>query len=195
MAIHYYEGRRIYFRPLELDDAPRLAGWFNDPDNWRTLGRCEPISKLKERAWLEQLYKTPDKVVLGVATRKDDRLIGCVGLSNISPINRSAEFGITIGDRRRQGIGLGTEATRLALRYGFDQRNLNRIQLCVFADHERAIRAYRSAGFVLEGRSRQSYFRDGRYHDCLHFAVLRDEWRGGIPDDTTDRAVPTSLTV
>lgn len=195
MSIRYYEGERIYFRPLEPEDAPRLAAWMNDPANWKTLGRTDPISKLREREYIDALYKSSDRIVLGVATRKDDRLIGCCGLHDISMVNRSAEFGITIGDRRRQGMGFGTEASRLMLRYGFEQRNLNRITLTVMAGNERAIRAYRAAGFVLEGRQRQAFFRDGEYHDCLIFAALRDEWSKDEDDLENERGTPVSLTV
>lgn len=195
MTTRYYDGERIYFRPLEPEDAPRLAGWFNDPDNWRTLGRFQPISQLREREFVDALYKSNDQIVLGIVIRKDNRLIGCTGLSGICAVNRSAEFGITIGDRRRQGLGLGREATHLMLRYGFDERNLNRIELSVFADNERAIRAYRAAGFVFEGRHRQAYYRNGRYHDCLRFAILREEWYADRLDEQGAESAMASMTV
>jgi len=195
MTTRYYDGERIYFRPLEAEDAPRLAGWLNDPDNWRTLVRFQPISKLREREYIDALYKSSDHIVLGIVIRKDNRLIGCAGLSGICPVHRSAEFGITIGDRRRQGLGLGREATGLMLRYGFEERNLNRIGLSVFADNERAIRAYRAAGFVFEGRHRQAYFRGGRYHDCLRFAILREEWNADRLDEQAAESALASMTV
>ncbi len=47
----------------------------------------------------------------------------------------------------------------------------------VHASNERAIRAYRSCGFVEEGRMREHIWLDGRYLDNVLMGVLRDEWR------------------
>lgn len=176
MIVKYYDGERIYFRPLELSDVSDLRRWFNDPENWRTLQRTYPINELREREFVEKLYQSREDVALGIVRKEDDRLIGATGLHDMSPTDRSAWFGIVIGDRENQSLGFGTEATRLILTLGFREYNLNRIELTVFADHERAIRSYERAGFVLEGRSRQAYFRGGRYGDVLRYAVLRDEW-------------------
>lgn len=195
MNVRYYHGERIYFRPIELGDAALLTVWLNDPENWKTLGRSNPINQLREQAYIENLYKSDTDVSFGVALKKNDRLIGCCGLHGISAINRSAEFGILIGDRSRQGLGFGTETTRLMLRYAFEERNLNRVELSVFADNERGIRAYKAAGFVLEGRNREAYFRNGAYHDGLRFAILRSDWRPPEADDDAVReAAIASLT-
>ena len=176
MAIRYYEGDRIYFRPIEPSDDALLRAWVNDPANWSTLGRFLPVNELREREWIERLYKDDRDVVLGIAAKEGDRLIGVCGLHAVSVANRSAIFGITIGDRESQTKGLGTEATKLMVKYGFEELNLNRIELAVFADHERAVKCYQRAGFVIEGRARQGYYRSGRYHDELRMAMLREEY-------------------
>lgn len=183
MTVKYYRGERVYFRPLELADVDRLVAWFNDEENWATLGRFNPVNRLREREYIEGLYKSPADVTLGVVAQDDDALVGCVGLHGICPQARRATFGIVIGDRARQGQGLGSEATRLAVRYGFEELNLNRIELSVFAHNERALRVYRGAGFVQEGRQRQAFYRNGRYHDVLLFAILRADHTRVQTDD------------
>lgn len=189
MSVRFYDGEHIYFRPLELSDEPVLRRWFNDPDNWRTLERSYPINELREREYIEKLYKSPEDVSVGIVIREQDRLVGCAGLHGMSIANRAATFGIVIGDREFQSHGFGTEATRLLLRLGFEEYNLNRIQLTVFADNARAVRVYERAGFTLEGRARQAYFRGGRFVDVLQYAILRSEWKppGATADDADDR--------
>jgi len=176
MNVKFYEGDRIYFRPLELDDEPKLRSWINNPLNWITLARAMPINAHREREWLEKLYKDDRNVVFGVVVRDGHRLIGTTGLHNIHPINRSAEFGILIGDTAMQGLGFGSEATALTVKYGFDVLNLNRITLGVFADNARARRVYEKAGFVEEGVYRQSFFMAGQWIDEHRYAILRDDW-------------------
>ena len=200
MNIRYYEGRRIYLRPIELSDEPKLRQWYNDPGNWSTLARLVPMNELRETEYIRQLYKSPTDIALGIVARDDNRMIGSAGLHGISRPNRSATFGIIIGEREEQSKGYGTEATRIMLRYAFEELNLNRVSLTVYADNRRAIRAYRRAGFVPEGRARSAFYRNGRYHDELLFGILRSEWtrqdeqdgNGELPKETEceDEAAP-----
>ena len=88
-------------------------------------------------------------------------------------------YHITIGEKDVWGRGYGTEATRLMLDHAFGTLGLHRIALTVFEFNERAIRAYRSCGFVVEGRARESIWRDGRWWDELAMSVLASEWREG----------------
>jgi RimJ/RimL family protein N-acetyltransferase len=62
------------------------------------------------------------------------------------------------------------------LDHAFGTLRLHRVSLSVFAFNERAIRSYRRVGFVVEGRSREAIWRDGRYWDEIHMSVLDDEW-------------------
>ena len=193
MSVRYYNGQRIYFRPIELTDCAKFVEWFNDPDNWRTLARSNPINQLREKEFIEGLYKSNTDVAFGIVLSVDDSFIGCCGLHGISPQARSASFGILIGEMRYQGLGFGGETISLALRYGFEELNLNRIELDVFAGNERGLRAYRRAGFVQEGRRRQAFYRNGRYHDVIHMAVLREDWADAV-SETENEARLSSMT-
>jgi RimJ/RimL family protein N-acetyltransferase len=179
MNIRFYEGDRIYFRPIELEDEPALRRWRNDPAIWATLQSAQPMNAIREKEWIEKLYKPESQdISVAIVLKDGDRLIGGCGLFNVRPADRSAVFGIMIGDREYQNQGHGTEATELIVRFGFEEMNLNRIGLSVFADNTRGIRAYEKAGFVREGCIRQAYFRNGRYHDELFYGILREEWKG-----------------
>ena len=171
-----YDGDRIYFRPLEVEDEALLRRWINDPRNWRGLTVRPPLNACREREWIESLGKSPTDYVFGVVVRADDRLIGVTGLHRVNPINHSAEFGINLGEVAHQNKGFGTEAVQLVCRYGFEELNLNRIGLSVFSNNLRAIRCYQKAGFVHEGCLRQATYRTGQFHDEYRFAILRSEW-------------------
>ena len=91
--------------------------------------------------------------------------------------NGSALYHITIGEKDAWGKGYGTEATQLMLDHAFGTMGLHRIALFVFEFNERAMRAYRRCGFVIEGRARESIWRDGRWWDELAMSVLESDWR------------------
>ncbi len=119
----------------------------------------------------------PEALSMAIHERETDRLIGTCAFSQLDGDNGSALFHITIGEKDAWGQGMGTEATQLMLDHAFGRLGLHRIALFVFEFNERAIRAYRRCGFVIEGRSRESIHRDGRWWDELAMSVLESDWR------------------
>ncbi|MBI3271659.1 MAG: GNAT family N-acetyltransferase [Planctomycetes bacterium] len=170
-------GERIYFRPIELEDAPRLARWINDPEVHRGLTAIFPKNQPREREWIEGLGKRPDEVVFLIVLKEGDVPIGSCGLHQIHPANRKALFGILIGEKAYWNQGYGTEAVRLISEYGFNTLNLHRLELTVYENNPRAVRAYEKAGFKLEGRRREGRFWEGRFWDVLEMGLLDREFR------------------
>ena len=175
--IIFYEGDRIYLRPIELTDEQKLRKWINDPEIWQYLTHRPPINAVREREFI--IGRSPTEYCFGIVVRSGDKLIGSAGLHQIHPVNRSAMLGIAIGDKQYHGKGFGTEAVRLVVRYGFEELNLNRIALHVFAHNFRAIGCCQKAGFVHEGCQRQALYRGGRYVDEYVFAILKKDWESG----------------
>ncbi len=172
-------GERIYLRPVELEDVPLLQGWINDPEVNRFLGAFMPINGVREREWIEGLYKEPGNMVLLIVLKDGDVPIGSCGLHSMRMDfpNRSAELGILIGEKAFQNQGYGVEAMRLICAYGFNRLNLNRIGLRVYDYNKRAIRCYEKVGFSVEGRIREGRFIEGEYYDVILMGLLVREFR------------------
>lgn len=80
----------------------------------------------------------------------------CIGEARLTvdAKNRRARYAIGIFDTTKLGMGLGTEATRMVLRYAFEVLKLHRVDLRVLEYNRRAIRCYEKCGFVKEGVER-----------------------------------------
>jgi len=117
-----------------------------------------------------------DNIVFAILTRAENKLIGNCGLHGVDPKNRSAVFGIFIGDKDYWDKGYGTDTTRTLLRFAFGELGLNRVELEVYAYNPRAMRAYEKAGFRRDGVRRQALFREGKFHDIYLMCILREEW-------------------
>jgi RimJ/RimL family protein N-acetyltransferase len=76
-----------------------------------------------------------------------------------------------------QNKGYGSEAINWVLEWGFQIAGLHRIGIDTFSYNEGARRLYPKLGFVLEGRSRESLWYAGKWHDYLSFSMLEHEWR------------------
>lgn len=102
--------------------------------------------------------------------------IGTCGLHSHRDIYRSWEFRILIFDPRWIGKGIGEEATRLTVDYGFKRLNAHRIWLGVNEQNKGAVRCYEKVGFRLEGVLRDEIFVFGKYVNALRMGILEGEW-------------------
>jgi len=173
-------GVRVRLRGLRDDDLPHLARWWQDPAaEALQMTWVNPPSETTARELFARWSTNQDTGVgFSIETLPDgdspSRLIGHLTLFNVSAKNRLATFAIGLGPAD-MGRGFGTDATRLAVRYGFREMGLHRIELHVLAYNERALAAYQRVGFVVEGRRRDAVFHDGRWHDEVLMAVLRSD--------------------
>ncbi len=174
-------GERIVLRRHVPENLAAFRRWYSDADVARLTRYQEgPMPATEIDRFFQARVVGPDSLALAIHLRdEDDRLIGTCAFSQLDADNGSALFHITIGEKDAWGRGYGTEATELMLEHAFDRLGLHRVALTVFAFNERAIRAYRKAGFVLEGRARQSIWRDGRYWDELQMSMLDADWAAG----------------
>jgi RimJ/RimL family protein N-acetyltransferase len=117
-----------------------------------------------------------DPSVCNFAIEFEGQHIGGAGFGFINGRNASAEVGLFIGLPELWDRGLGYDVLQSLLRFGFEQMNLHRICLRVFAENKRAVRLYEKLGFQHEGCWRQAEFRHGRYQDILWMSILREEW-------------------
>jgi RimJ/RimL family protein N-acetyltransferase len=173
-----FTGELVRLGPIERDYLPRYAEWLNDWEVRRFLAPNlpQPLTIQDEEDWFNRQRNDQDSRHFSILTLAQGQLVGNCGLHQIDWSNRHAIFGIFIGDKNYWGKGLGTDATRTLLRYGFEEAGLQRIELEVFSFNPRGIRVYEKCGFKLEGIRRQALFREGAWHDEHIMAILRDEW-------------------
>ncbi len=173
-------GEKVTLRAVRRGDLPRLLDFANDLEVELAGGGDPPVPRPFERVEkdFEREVSEPPRDRTNFAIEADGGCIGTCGLFNIDLNVRHAELGIGIGDKEYWGRGYGREAVGLLLDYAFRLRNLRRVWLEVHSANERAIRAYRSCGFVEEGRMREHVWLGGRYVDNVIMGVLREEREG-----------------
>lgn len=169
-------GDLVRLRPVEPEDADAFHRWHNDEEVMRWLQSYYHSSLASDRKrFADRQENSYEKVTFCIETLKDGKLIGVVVLRDADPVNARAEVDIYIGEKDHWGGGYGTDALRTVCRYGFDTMRLHSIELGVVEANERAIKSYKKVGFQVDGRFRQSFFRDGEWYDALLMCVLKDE--------------------
>ena len=184
------EGDLVALGPLRRDLLPLYQRWINDLRTMRTLGVPPlPMTSEKEQEWYDRQSKAEDDVPFTIYERESLRPIGNTGLHGVDHRNRTATFGILIGEFECRGKGYGTETTRLMLDYAFTALGLHNVMLTVFAFNPAGIKAYERAGFKEIGRRRESRMMGGRLWDEIYMDCLSSEFESPMlrriyaPDD------------
>ncbi len=186
------EGPHVVLRSHVPANLRAFMRWYADPEVARlTRYQDGPMRADEIERFFAARVLGPDSLTLAVHVRDTDRLIGSCAFSQLDGDNGSALYHITIGEKDAWGQGYGTEATELMLAHAFGTLGLHRVALSVFEFNERAIRSYRSCGFVVEGRAREAIWRDGRWWDELTMSFLEPEWQARrASNDSAERQRP-----
>lgn len=178
------EGERVVLRRHVPANLRAFQRWYADHDVVRlTRYQDGPMQPDEIERFFAARALGSDSLAMAIHRRDTDRLIGTCALSQLDPDNGSALFHITVGEKDEWGQGFGTEATRLMIDHAFGSLGLHRIGLTVFSFNERAIRSYRSVGFVVEGRAREAIWREDRWWDEISMSILGGDWRAMAKHD------------
>jgi RimJ/RimL family protein N-acetyltransferase len=179
-------GRRVVLREPREDDAVPLFEYTSDPDVTRFLAVAPPagpddtlyfIAKCREHRMQDREY------VYVIADVGSDRAMGVIGLRHVDQPMRTAQIGTWLG-RQFWGTGVNGEAKQLLLDFSFGLLALHRIEARIAIGNHRSRRAFERLGARREGILRESFFKDGVYHDQDLFVVLEQDWRRRQRQDT-----------
>ena len=163
-------GKHVQLRRVEPGDYPAIQAWQNDPEVFYWMDYTRSFSLDDIRSSEEQAITEGHPFVI-VA---EGRPIGRIGLNNFRARDGLASLYIFVGDREVRGKGYGIDALMVLLAYGFDVKNFRKIELWTLAHNERAIRMYKSAGFVEDARIPERSYKEDRWADHLVMSIDRD---------------------
>ena len=169
------EGAAVRLRPIADADTDLIVKWRNTPSVVQNFIFRQTFTPEMHRSWLATKVATGQVVQYIIIDKADDKPIGSVYYRDIDNHNRSAEYGIFIGEESARGKGLGTETAKLFTDFGFAELQLHRISLRVLAENTAARRSYEKAGFVQEGVFRDMELLDGQSRDVVFMARLAEK--------------------
>jgi RimJ/RimL family protein N-acetyltransferase len=170
---------RLVLRPFEENDAQRLlqiAGehWIADtmisvPYPYALEQAHDSIHQYREE------FQSTAAVHFAIAmTECPQAFMGYVAIKHIDREHAEGELSFWI-DWRASGHGYITEAARAAVKYGFDEMNLNRICAYHMVRNPASGRVLAKLGFRQEGLLRQRVRKWSIFEDVLIYALLRSD--------------------
>ena len=170
------EGKKILLEAVDSAHLEQFRKWRNNPNLRKYFREYREINDEMQRRWFEKITTDKGQVNFSIKEKPTRKLIGHCGLYYIDWRNRTAEFGIYLGDKESRGKGYGSEALRQLCGYGFNDLNLNRIWCEVYSNNQ-SLNMYRHIGFVDEGILRQNYYCEGEYLDSYILSMLESEYK------------------
>lgn len=174
-----FQGSQIKITALTEQDAENFAKWSEDSNYLRNLDTDYAIPRNIDYyiPGIQSATANNTEMEFGIRKIDNNELFGFIAIHGIEWNNRAARMAIGIGQAEHRSKGYGTEAIQLILRFAFHELNLHRVGLDVNSNNEEAIRSYEKAGFVVEGRIRESVLRDGEAIDRIYMGILYSEWK------------------
>ena len=165
-------------RELERKDLKEINSWRNNFEIVKYLGApFRYINYEVDEKWFEDyMMLRKSNVRCAIIEEDKDEILGLVSLTSIDLLNQSAELQIMIGDVKNHNKGIGTFAVNGILHHAFNNLNLQRVELYVLCDNERAIHLYEKCGFSYEGKKRKSNYKNGQFVDLLIYSILKEEF-------------------
>jgi len=169
-------GEQVWLRPIEKEDL--LNSSIEDVELAHYAGFRRSFARMETEQWLQHVASRErgGDVMFAICRLGSDVAIGNCGFRDVDQHHGSAEVAISIVDRADWGKGLGTDAMRVLVDFGFGEMRLERIWLRVFDYNPRAVRSYEKAGFVKEVLLRHDRFHRGVHHDVHLMAIIRPDW-------------------
>jgi diamine N-acetyltransferase len=161
---------RVRLRPLEKEDLNWILRFRNNPLFYVNFNQPMPLSYAQQLAWYETEVLTKKAFPYIIVLNNTD--IGYIAIQNINWINRSAEISHFLVEDYSEDFMLF--AHRIMLDLCFSSLNLNRIYSTCF-DFNPVWKKLEELGFKVEGTTRQTCYKKGKYYDSYLIAVLKDE--------------------
>lgn len=171
------QGQMIQLRPVRETDLDTLFSGLSDI---RNRGDYFPVTFQSEPGLRKQFqdggFWGNDSGLL-LIINEDAAIIGHIEYFRPVAYLDSYELSYLIYDPAERGKGVTSEAVSLLIRYLFESKKVNRLQLIIHPDNSASQRVAVKNGFTDEGTMRGAWYHRGQYHDVKVFALLRQEYQ------------------
>ena len=173
-----FEGKFVTLRALEKEDLPSLKEWRNSLHVRKSTREYKLLNMINQKNWLESIHQsnTQKDIMFGILNKKK-KLIGVTGLTYIDWKNRNSEISIYFSTKNWQVKTEAKEVINLVMEYGFEELNINRLYVEIFALMKENIKLFTKMKFIKEGQLREKIWRENKWWDTLIFSKLAKEYK------------------
>jgi ribosomal-protein-alanine N-acetyltransferase len=169
------ETPRLLLRQFTPDDSDDLYGIYSNPELFKYMSNEKPLLWEQTRAVIDtftQDWKHHNFGVWAVIYKKNQRLIGHCGLKFLENTTQIQVGYLLL--KSYWGKGLGTEAAKAALKYGFEEVRLPKIVAIAKPENIASRRVMEKVGMKYE---KDAYYYD---NDVVYYSISRQAYQAQV---------------
>lgn len=161
----------INLRNTKLEDLEFVLALENTPENFKFIGGWTST---------EHANSLNNKNIKHLIVEESDSLkkLGYVIIQGLNNPYKSLELMRIVIDKKSKGTG--KKVLDLIKKIAFVENNMNRLWLEVLTYNDRAINAYKQIGFTVEGKLRESFYADNKFHSVYLLSILKSEFESTL---------------
>lgn len=172
------EGKKIYLRPFEADDAKHLQEIREDFEGVKSFaGSPFPSNLESQKEWISKMYPKGElkSVYFAIIEKGSNSFCGYCVANDIDYINRKAVVGTFMFISSR-GKGFFKDVTHIFHDYLFSQLNLHKLYTFILVSNDISVEAHKQIGFEIEGLIKEHIYQDGVYKDVYFVSLYKSNF-------------------
>jgi len=168
----------MHLRPFKTSDIKPLFEWFPDEESvlqWAGANMRWPLERKQMKQLIKQHRSQPTTREAWAVLGDGGEMIGHAQIA-LQYRLKTAHLGRIALAPNQRGTGRAQDMVRLIIEQAFSHSWVHRSDLMVYSHNHVAIAAYQRAGFVTEGRKRETTPIGGLVWDTLVMSMLRPEY-------------------
>lgn len=170
------ENEEIKLRFMTIEDTDHILKWRNSESVVKRFLYRKPLTREDHLNWIKNKVETGKVAQFIIIIKETGQEIGSTYLRDIDLDNKTAEFGIFIGEQINAGHGYGTMAQYLTLKYAYEKLGIEEIQVEVIEDNEPSLKMNYRNGFHVVPELTKEMELDGKMQKVLLLKHSVDIW-------------------
>lgn len=177
-ALPVLQAKGVTLRELRLADAPSLLAFLTTEEVTRFISPPPTTIAGFERfiEWTHRERAAGHYVCFGIVPDGYDQAVGIFQVRQLNGSFHTAEWGFAMGSSF-WGTGIFIESARVVVEFTFGAIGAERLEARSCVQNGRGNGALQKLGAMREGVLRQSFLRNGEYHDQVLWSIVGADWR------------------
>lgn len=166
-------GEYVILRALNEDDGLILSAWQNDREVAELLPFAKALSLKALEDYIDGLRSDRSKYVF-IIEIEDQIPVGLCSIKDIDWINGTGNVDIVIYAKNCWRKGYGCDAIKVLTCFGLDDINLYTLYAGIPEDNENAVKCFRKAGYLEEGKLYNRLQVNGSRKNLISLSISKD---------------------
>lgn len=168
-------GEIVYLRYMTIEDTDMVVRWRNTQVVRDNFIYQKEVTRQDHLNWFHNKIETGKVIQFVICDNVTDKPLGSIYLQNFEWEHKKAEWGIFLGEKEAFGRGVGKEAAKLLVKYGFEEKKLHKITSKVLPFNIPSVKMNEAAGYQREAYLKDEVIINGKFQDLILFGILNPE--------------------